>query len=117
MSARLRLRLLLAAILLIAVWFRAYDLLAIPPGLTHDEANHGREAIGILQGRLALFFPLNYGSEPLYSYTVAGLMALVGRNLLALRLVAVIFNLGAIAVTYRWAGGHWACRSPWRVRR
>jgi 4-amino-4-deoxy-L-arabinose transferase-like glycosyltransferase len=103
MSARLRLRLLLAAILLIAVWFRAYDLLAIPPGLTHDEANHGREAIGILQGRLALFFPLNYGSEPLYSYTVAGLMALVGRNLLALRLVAVIFNLGAIAVTYRWA--------------
>jgi hypothetical protein len=67
--------------------------LAIPPGLTHDEANHGREAIGILQGRLALFFPLNYGSEPLYSYTVAGLMALLGRNLLALRLVTVFFNL------------------------
>lgn len=103
MSARLRLHLLLAAIFLVAFWFRAHDLLAIPPGLTHDEANHGREAIGILQGRLALFFPLNYGSEPLYSYTVAGLMALLGRNLLALRLVTVFFNLGAIAVTYLWA--------------
>ncbi len=103
MTARLRLRLLLAAILLVAFWFRAHDLLAIPPGLTHDEANHGREALGILQGRLALFFPLNYGSEPLYSYTVAGLMALVGRNLLALRLVAVFFNLGAVAVTGAWA--------------
>lgn len=103
MTARLRLRLLLAAILLVAFWFRAHDLLVIPPGLTHDEANHGREAIGILQGRLALFFPLNYGSEPLYSYTVAGLMALLGRNLLALRLVAVFFNLGAVALTYGWA--------------
>jgi 4-amino-4-deoxy-L-arabinose transferase-like glycosyltransferase len=103
MSSRLRLRLLLAAILLAGFWFRVYDLLAIPPGLTHDEANHGREAFGILEGRLALFFPLNYGSEPLYSYTVAGLMALLGRNLLALRLVTVVFNLAAVAVTYLWA--------------
>lgn len=103
MNPRLRLRLLFAALLLAAFWFRAAGLLDVPPGLTHDEANHGREAIGILQGRLALFFPLNYGSEPLYSYTVAGLMALLGPNLLALRLVAVFFNLGAIAVTALWA--------------
>ena len=50
--------------------------------MTHDEANHGREAIGILAGELRLFFPLNYGSEPLYSYTVALSMALFGRGLI-----------------------------------
>jgi hypothetical protein len=75
----------------------------VPPGLTHDEANHGREAIGILNGIYLYFFPLNYGSEPLYSYTVAFLMALLGRGLFALRLVNVFFGTAAVAVTYAWA--------------
>lgn len=90
----------LVVILLIAFFLRVHMLGEIPPGLTHDEANHGREAIGILAGNLALFFPLNYGSEPLYSYTVAGLMALVGRGVLALRLVTVYFGLLALSATY-----------------
>ena len=78
---------------------RVWNLTGIPPGLTHDEANHGREAIGILAGELRLFFPLNYGSEPLYSYTVALFMALFGRGLFALRLVNVVFGTLAIALT------------------
>lgn len=90
----------LIIILLVAFFLRVHLLGEIPPGLTHDEANHGREAIGILAGNLALFFPLNYGSEPLYSYTAAGLMALVGRGLLALRLVTVYFGLLALSTTY-----------------
>ena len=90
-------------ILLLALALRVYRLSAIPPGLTHDEANHGREAIGILDGELRYYFPLNYGSEPLYSYTVAGSMALLGENLLALRLVNVLFGLAAIGATYFWA--------------
>jgi 4-amino-4-deoxy-L-arabinose transferase-like glycosyltransferase len=90
-------------ILLLALTLRVYRLSAIPPGLTHDEANHGREAVGILDGELRYYFPLNYGSEPLYSYTVAGAMALLGENLLALRLVNVLFGLAAIGATYFWA--------------
>ena len=89
-------------ILLFAFGLRAYRLTEIPPGLTHDEANHGREAIEILDGQLRYYFPLNYGSEPLYSYVVAGSMALFGENLLALRLVNVIFGLAAIAVIAIW---------------
>ena len=89
-------------VLLLAFGLRTYQLTNIPPGLTHDEANHGREAIGILGGQVALFFPLNYGSEPLYSYTVAGSMLLAGRNMLALRLVNVYFGVLAIAATYLW---------------
>ena len=75
----------------------------MPPGLTHDEANHGREAIDILNGVFRIFFPLNYGSEPIYSYTVALSMALFGRGLFALRLVNVLFGVLTLALTYAWA--------------
>ena len=90
-------------ILLLALALRAYQLTEIPPGLTHDEANHGREAIEVLDGVLRYYFPLNYGSEPVYSYSVAGAMALLGEGVFALRLVNVIFGLAAIAATYIWA--------------
>ncbi len=89
-------------ILLLAFALRVYQIDAIPPGLTHDEANHGREALEILGGHLALFFPLNYGSEPLYSYAVALNMWLTGGGLFALRMVNVYFGLLAVAATYLW---------------
>lgn len=89
-------------IFLLALALRVFQLAEIPPGLTHDEANHGREAIQILDGDLRYFFPLNYGSEPLYSYAVAGSMALLGEDLFALRVVNVLFGLAAIAAAYAW---------------
>ena len=95
--------LLLLLILLVGFAFRAFQLTEIPPGLTHDEANHGREALGILDGVLLFYFPLNYGSEPLYSYTAALSMWLLGEGLFALRLVNVIFGMAAILMTYLWA--------------
>ncbi len=94
---------LILFILLIGFALRTYQLTSIPPGLTHDEANHGREALGILDGVLLFYFPLNYGSEPLYSYTAALSMWLFGEGLFALRLVNVIFGLAAIIMTYLWA--------------
>ena len=90
-------------ILLLAFALRVWNLGAVPPGLTHDEANHAREAIDILAGVFRFFFPLNYGSEPLYSYTVASFMALLGRGVFALRLVNAVFGTAAVAVTYAWA--------------
>jgi 4-amino-4-deoxy-L-arabinose transferase-like glycosyltransferase len=93
---------ILVLIFLIAFTLRIFHLTDIPPGLTHDEANHGREALGILDGVFLFFFPFNYGSEPLYSYTIAGSMLVLGKNLLALRWVNVVFGLAAIAMTYAW---------------
>lgn len=90
-------------ILLLAFGLRLAALTSLPPGLTHDEANHGREAIAILDGILLFYFPLNYGSEPLYSYTVAGFMALLGEGLFALRLVNVMAGTAMIAAVYAWA--------------
>jgi 4-amino-4-deoxy-L-arabinose transferase-like glycosyltransferase len=98
----LKRRFLILLILLVAFTLRIYGLTEYPPGLTHDEANHGREAMGILDGIFLFYFPLNYGSEPLYSYTVAGTMWLLGQGLFSLRLVNVIFGLGAMALAYLW---------------
>ncbi|MFO7536482.1 MAG: glycosyltransferase family 39 protein, partial [Chloroflexota bacterium] len=88
--------------LLLALGLRLYGLTAVPPGLTHDEANHGREALEVLAGQWQFYFPYNYGSEPLYSYTVAAMMGLLGKNLFALRLVNVLFGLAAIGVAAVW---------------
>lgn len=89
-------------VLLLAFLLRTYALTTLPPGLTHDEANHGREALDILDGVLLFYFPLNYGSEPVYSYTVAAAMWLFGESLLSLRLVNVVFGVAVIGFTYLW---------------
>lgn len=89
-------------ILLLALALRLYDLTGTPPGLTHDEANHGREAIGILHGMFLFIFPLNYGSEPVYSYTAAASMWLFGQSLFALRLVNVVFSVATIGLSFLW---------------
>lgn len=95
-------------LILILAWaLRTAALTGIPPGLTHDEANHGREALDILGGIFRFIFPLNYGSEPLYSYTVAATMGLVGRSLFSLRLVNVMAGLLGISMTYAWAQRCW----------
>jgi hypothetical protein len=93
----------LLLILLLAFALRVHRLTEIPPGLTHDEANHGWDSQNILDGRLLFYFPLNYGSEPLYNYVVAGSMALLGENVLALRIVNVFAGVMAAAAVYAWA--------------
>lgn len=93
-------------ILLLAFIYRVHDLTSIPPGLTHDEANHGWDSMNVLDGVLLFYFPLNYGSEPLYNYVLAGNMALIGQNLPALRLVNVMSGMLTIAAVYLWT--QWA---------
>ncbi|MCB0006507.1 MAG: hypothetical protein KDE04_08625, partial [Anaerolineales bacterium] len=98
-----RSHLLLIFILLLAAALRLVWLTDFPPGLTHDEANNGREALTVLDGEFLYISPFGYGREPLYRYVVAGLMALIGPGLFALRLVNVFTGLLAIALSYRWA--------------
>jgi 4-amino-4-deoxy-L-arabinose transferase-like glycosyltransferase len=93
-------------VILFGFALRVHRITEIPPGLTHDEANHGRDSINILDGVLLFYFPLNYGSEPLYNYAVAGSMAVIGENLFALRLVNIFAGVLVIASVYLWAG--WA---------
>ncbi len=89
--------------LLTAVSLRLYHLTSVPPGLTHDEADHGLTAWRILYaGARDIYFAIGYGREPLYDYLTAGLMALIGPTYLAGRLVAAFASLLALAALYAW---------------
>jgi len=92
----------LVAILVVAAFFRMYQLDRVPPGLTHDEAANGHDATWILRGVRPLYFATNYGHEPLYCYLVAGVSALggVSVNEISLRLTSALCGLGMILGAY-----------------
>ncbi len=89
-------------ILAIAALFRFYQLTTVPPGLTHDEAGHGHDAIAIVNGARPLYETVGYGREPLYDYVVAMFMPLLGENYLTLRIVSVLAGLLLIVVMHFW---------------
>jgi len=89
-------------ILFTAVGLRLFALSHVPPGLTHDEADHGITAISILEGARAIYFTIGHGREPLYDYVTAVVMAGIGRTYLAGRLTAVFFSLLTIAGIGAW---------------
>ncbi len=90
-------------ILLVAAFLRLYLLTDVPPGMTHDEADHGLDAWGVVQGSRPIYFPTAYGREPLFDYATAVLMSFLGPTFLAGRLIAVYFSLILVAATYTWA--------------
>ncbi len=90
-------------LLLVAAALRLVACGQVPPGLYHDEAFNGLDALGLLQGRLALYFPANNGREPLFIYLVAATLAMVGRSPLAVRLAA--FPVGVLTIAATAAAG------------
>ena len=88
------------ALLLIGLALRATALFDLPPGLTHDEAGHGHDAIYVLRGVTPLYFPVGYGREPLFDYLNAGLIALLGPTAATLRLSAFFWGALTLAITY-----------------
>ncbi len=90
-------------ILSTAVFLRLYKLASIPPGLTHDEADHGITAWSIANdGVRDLYFTIGYGREPLYDYVTAVLMKITGPTYLAGRLIAAWAGILLVAAMYRW---------------
>lgn len=79
---------------------RLLALDSVPPGLTHDEANNVYDGAGILRGLHRLFFPVAQGKEPLYLYSVAGMMAWLGTTPFAMRLTTAFWGLLLLAVTF-----------------
>lgn len=94
-------RLLPYLIVLAAFGLRTWGLTDVPPGLTHDEADHGHDAAAILKGVDLIYFPVGYGREPAFDYFNAGLIAVVGDRPFTLRFSAVVWSLITLAATYR----------------
>lgn len=91
---------LLFAITALAAALRLYALDRLPPGLYHDEAYNGLDALGVLQGARPIFFEANNGREPLFIYLVALSISLLGRSPLAIRLVAAVLGVLTVPATY-----------------
>lgn len=90
-------------LMLLAGALRLYMLGAWPPGLYHDEAFNGLDALRVLGGYHPLYFAANNGREPLFLYLVSLSVGLFGRSVLALRLPAAIIGTLTIPATY-WLG-------------
>ena len=93
----------IAIIVVVAAFFRLWLIDRIPPGLFGDEATDGLDALDVLAGRGAVFFPANYGREGLHMWLVAGMFRLLGVTPLALRLPSAIAGILTAIATY-WLG-------------
>jgi hypothetical protein len=85
------------ALVCVAAFFRFYHLHEVPIGLWRDEAANGLEALNVLGGAHAIFFGTR---EPMFIYLVAVSVAFLGRNALAIRIVAAILGTITIPVAY-----------------
>ncbi len=94
-------RLLVLLLLLAGAALRLVAPGDVPPGLYHDEAQHGLDALAVLEsGELPLYFTANNGREPLYIYLVTAAVGLLGRSPLAVRLPAFFAGFLTLAATY-----------------
>jgi len=71
-----------------------------PPGLHFDEAVYGLLARDILHGARPVFFSAWTGREPLYMYLMAPVQAIVGINILAIRLTSALIGIATLPLTY-----------------
>jgi 4-amino-4-deoxy-L-arabinose transferase-like glycosyltransferase len=88
------------ALTALAAALRLFFLAEIPPGLYHDEAFNGLDALGILGGEHAIYFAANRGREPLFIYLIAVTVGVFGRTPGALRLAAAICGTLTVPATY-----------------
>ena len=102
---------LLLLALIVALILRFYRLGDIPLGLYRDEAINGLDALKVLQGEHAFFFPANNGREPLYIYLTAAAVALFGQTAFTVRLAAAVGGTLATVPVYL-LGKSWF---GWRV--
>ena len=94
---------LLLFLLILAAVMRFWQLGQWPPGLYRDEAQNGLDALAVLDGRHALFFPANHGREPAYIYLTALFVGLFGRTALAVRMGAAVVGTLTTWLVYKLA--------------
>ena len=82
---------------------RLHRLSDIPPGLYLTEGIHGVNALQVLQGDHAVFFPDDYGRAGMIIYAVALTTSLLGRTMLAVRLPAALASAGTVVAVF-WLG-------------
>ena len=90
----------LVLVILVAAVLRFAGLGHIPAGLYRDEAFYGLDAVNVLRGQHAIYFPANNGREPMFVYLLALSIGVLGRSPLAVRLPAALISLLTVPATY-----------------
>lgn len=105
-------RLVVIALLLIGAGLRLWDIPNAPPGLYNDEAQHGLDALQVLEeGTHPLYFSTNNGREPIYIYLVTACVAILGRSPIAIRLPSFFMGFLTLAAIYDLATVLWDRRT------
>ncbi|MFN8454440.1 MAG: PA14 domain-containing protein [Anaerolineae bacterium] len=93
----------LAIVVGLALFMRLYNFTGQPYGIWYDEAEAGLQARRMLTDpgyRPVFYSPINITGHLLILYTLA--LNWLGDNIQAMRLVSVLFGLGAVAAAYLW---------------
>ncbi len=87
-------------VLLVALFFRAYNLDRVPPGLDGDEMFNAWDGLQAWKRPFTVFVPTNYGSETLLIYLIALTTRLLGVAAWTVRLPSVMSGIVGLALTW-----------------
>lgn len=91
----------LAAILLLALFLRAYNISNIPYVLGGDEASQGLEAVRVLEGHISNPFTTGWLGVPTMSFYLNSItVGLFGRTIFGLRIVWAFVGTAAVLTTF-----------------
>lgn len=91
---------IVVALLLVAFGFRTYRLADVPPGLHHDDIKDILLAEQVRAGDWRVYYPENYGHEPLYHWLQAIYFTLIGTGYPENRLLNVGISMVGLAAVY-----------------
>ena len=91
----------LAVIIILALFFRFYQIESLPPGLYPDEAMNGNNALTALEtGSFKVFYPDNNGREGLFINIQALSVGIFGIHPWSLRIVSALFGTLTVVGLY-----------------
>ncbi len=88
------------AILLLGFALRVYDLTGTPQGISGDELYYYDDARLVLRGQFPVYFPNNFGHEPMFQYGLAAFTRLLGQRAFTSRYTAVFGGMLGLALAY-----------------
>lgn len=88
------------ALLLLGFALRMHDLTGTPPGIDGDEAFYYLDATYLLLGHFKIYFPTNFGHEPMFIYLLALAVRLFGGHAFTLRYTSVMGGMLTLAAGY-----------------
>ncbi|HEC63919.1 MAG TPA: hypothetical protein ENI23_01350, partial [bacterium] len=95
----------LAIIILLAIFFRFFQINSTPPGLYADAAANGLDGLDINNGTLKIFFERNAGREAIYYYIVAAFQ-LFTKDYFILYVVTAFLGVLTVIIHYFVIKGH-----------